>query len=130
MRSSVVERVTYNDEAEGSIPSAPTRAKVTGAALLVGLGWSTLSSVRFIWGLLLVALGFFMVWKTAWFMDLFGRIPWAEQHMTTSFGAGLGGSWMWYKLLGILVIAAAILYMTGTLQIIVINLLGAFFGAR
>lgn len=95
--------------------------------MLVQVLLCMLPGMRFIWGLLLVALGFFMVWKTTWFMDLFGRIPWAEQHLTTSFGTGLGGSWMWYKLLGILVIVAAIMYMTGTLQILVINLLGSFF---
>lgn len=78
--------------------------------------------------ILLMALGFSMVWKTPWFLDMFGRVPWAEAHMTSSLGAGFGGSWMWYKLLGIVIIAIAILYLTGVLQILLVNTLGTFFG--
>ena len=90
---------------------------------------TTLLHVRFFIGLLIIAVGFSMVWKTTWYLDVFGRVPWAEQHLTTSFGAGLGGSWMWYKLLGIVVIVAALLYMTGILQGILVTILGPFFGA-
>lgn len=86
-------------------------------------------SRRFAITILLVALGFTMVWRTTWFLGAFGRIPWAEAHMTSSFGAGMGGSWMWYKLLGIIIIAVAILYLTGVLQILLVNTLGTFFGA-
>lgn len=83
---------------------------------------------RFAITLLLITVGFSMVWRTPWFLDIFGRVPWAEQHMTTSLGAGMGGSWMWYKLLGVLVIAVAILYLTGVLQLLLVNILGPFFG--
>lgn len=79
--------------------------------------------------ILLIALGFSMVWRTTWFLGAFGRVPWAEAHLTSSFGAGLGGSWMWYKLLGILVIVVAILYLSGVLQVLLVNTLGTFFGS-
>lgn len=87
-----------------------------------------MNRVRFFTGMLLIAIGFVMVWKTPWFLDIFGRIPWAEKHFSSSFGAGMGGSWMWYKLLGALIIAIAILYMTGLLQGILVGILGPFFG--
>lgn len=86
-------------------------------------------SRRFAITLILAAIGFSMVWRTTWFLGAFGRIPWAEAHLTSSFGAGMGGSWMWYKLLGIVIIAVAILYLTGVLQILLVNTLGTFFGA-
>lgn len=84
--------------------------------------------VRFLIGLAIIAVGFLMVWKTAWFLDIFGRVPWAERNFTTSFGAGMGGSWMWYKLLGVTTIVAALLYMTGILQTMLVRILGPFFG--
>lgn len=89
----------------------------------------TLLNVRFLIGMLIIAVGFLLVWKTPWFLSVFGRVPWAEEHFTTSFGAGFGGSWMWYKLLGLLTIVAAILYMTGTLQALLVSTLGVFFGS-
>lgn len=85
--------------------------------------------MRFLIGMLIIAVGFLLVWKTPWFLSVFGRVPWAEENLTTSFGAGFGGSWMWYKLLGLLTIAAAILYMTGTLQSILVSILGPFFAS-
>ena len=84
---------------------------------------------RFAVTLLLMVIGFTMVWRTTWFLGVFGRVPWAETHMTSSFGSGMGGSWMWYKLLGVLIIVVAILYLTGVLQILLVNTLGTFFGA-
>lgn len=85
--------------------------------------------MRFFIGLIFIAVGFVMVWRTSWFLDIFGRVPWAEDRLTSSFGAGMGGSWMWYKLLGILTIVGAILYMTGILQGILVSILGPFFGS-
>ncbi|TSC71588.1 MAG: Uncharacterized protein G01um101438_1019 [Parcubacteria group bacterium Gr01-1014_38] len=88
-----------------------------------------LVSLRFGITLILVTIGFLMVWKTPWFLEMFGRVPWAEKHLTGGFGAGAGGSWLWYKLLGIITIVAAILYLTGILQALLTNILGVFFGS-
>lgn len=121
----------------GSVPSTPTRYNklvplkylipliAAGALFLAGLAAFV---PRLAITLALIAVGFTMVWRTTWWLGIFGRVPWAEQHLTTSFGAGLGGSWMWYKLLGIVVIAIAILYFTGLLQAILVSILGPFFG--
>lgn len=83
---------------------------------------------RFAITLILLAVGFGMVARPQWFLSLFGRIAWAEEHFTSGFGAGMGGSWGWYKILGVLIIVAGLLYFTGLLQILLVNLLGAFFG--
>lgn len=88
-----------------------------------------LISPRFGITLLLITIGFLMVWKTSWFLEMFGRNAWAEEHLTGGFGAGAGGSWLWYKLLGIITIVAAILYLTGVLQALLTSILGPFFGA-
>lgn len=99
---------------------------LAGSLILLVLAFTLSPRVGFT--LVFIALGFTMVWKTTWFLDVFGRVPWAEQHLTTSFGAGFGGSWMWYKLLGVVVIAVALLYLTGVLHILLVNTLGVFFG--
>ncbi|MDP3685893.1 MAG: hypothetical protein Q8R32_03615 [bacterium] len=88
-----------------------------------------LISPRFGTTILLVTLGFLMVWRTQWFLEMFGRIPWAEEKLTGGLGAGSGGSWLWYKLLGIITIVAAILYLTGILQALLTNILGVFFSS-
>ncbi len=83
---------------------------------------------RFAITLIFIAVGFSMVARTSWILGIFGRVPWAEEHLTGGFGAGLGGSWAWYKLLGVAIIVGALLYFTGLLQIILVNVLGPFFG--
>ena len=42
-----------------------------------------------------MAIGFFVVSKTDTFLNLFGRVEWAERKL------GSGGSWTFYKLLGV-----------------------------
>lgn len=77
----------------------------------------------------ILALGFSMVWKTVWWLDTFGRNAWAERNLTSGLGSGAGGSWLFYKLLGIIIIIGGALYWLGSLQNILINTLGTFFGA-
>lgn len=63
---------------------------------------------RLIIGGLGVALGFYMVTKTEWWLNTFGRIHWAEKHLTTS-----GGSRIMYKIIGIIFILLSFTYITG-----------------
>jgi len=64
--------------------------------------------MKFIFGIILVAIGFTMVWKTeAWF-SFFGRIAFAEKYLGTE-----GGSRLFYKLIGILGIFIGLLLITG-----------------
>lgn len=78
---------------------------------------------------MIAGVGFTMVWKTSWWLEMFGRNSWAEEHLTSGFGSGMGGSWMFYKLLGIITIVCAFLFVTGLLQNIAVSVLGTFFGA-
>jgi hypothetical protein len=74
---------------------------------------------------LVALLGFFMVWKTEWFLQNFGRIDWAEEHLGTSGGTRLG-----YKLVGLIFIIGSVLSATGALGEIVLSLFGSLFGIQ
>lgn len=62
-------------------------------------------------GLLFVAIGYLLTWKANAFLGNFGRIAWFEQHLGTE-----GGSRLFYKLLGMLLIIFGLLYATGLAQ--------------
>lgn len=97
-----------------------------GGLLFVGL---VFISPRLAITVTIMTLGFTMVWKTSWWLETFGRNPWAEQHLTGGLGAGAGGSWLLYKLLGIVTMVLGFLYLTGGLQSILTNTLGTFFSS-
>lgn len=61
---------------------------------------------RIIVGLLVCGLGWLMVWKTAWFLEMLGMVDWAEQHL------GSGGTRLFYKLLGTLIIIIGFIVIT------------------
>ena len=84
-----------------------------------------LLSFKWFFAILIMGTGFTMVWKTVWWLDMFGRNPWAEKFLGSG---GWGGSWLFYKLLGIVVMVGAFLYATGLLQTIFVGTLGKFFG--
>jgi len=75
--------------------------------------------LQYIVGFGVIGLGFMMVWKSDWFVQNFGASQWAEEHM---------GSYMFYKLLGVTGIVAAVLLMTGALGDIVLGIFGPMFG--
>ena len=52
---------------------------------------------KFIFGMLISAIGFLFILKTQWFLYNFGRIPFGEKYF------GGGGSRLFYKLIGILI---------------------------
>ncbi|MBI3957039.1 MAG: hypothetical protein HY340_03560 [Candidatus Kerfeldbacteria bacterium] len=62
-------------------------------------------------GLIMVAVGYFLTWKANDFLANFGRIAFFERHLGTE-----GGSRLFYKLLGILLIITGFLFATGMLQ--------------
>ncbi len=64
--------------------------------------------LKIIIGLIGIAAGFMLVWKSEWIYQNFGGIAWAEKHFGTE-----GGSRIFYKLIGIFVILVSILIMTG-----------------
>ncbi|MEK7856545.1 MAG: hypothetical protein AAB288_10675 [Acidobacteriota bacterium] len=76
-------------------------------------------------GIFAIIIGALLVIKSEWFLQNFGSIQWAEEHMGSS-----GGSRLMYKLLGIAAILIALMLMTNLLQLILINVLGPLFGLK
>ena len=74
-------------------------------------------------GLIMIAVGFTMVKFTLWFVTNLGRIPWFERHLHT-----FGGTFLFYKLLGLLLCFFGILHMTGLLHPFTGWILGSLFG--
>ncbi len=77
--------------------------------------------MKYIFGILAVVVGALLVIKTSWFVENFGTSAWAEQH----FG---GGSYTWYKLVGLIIIFVAMLVMTGMFGPIFLGIFGSLFG--
>lgn len=61
-------------------------------------------------GIIMVAVGFLMNWKTEWLIENFGKLEWPEEHLGSS-----GGTRLFYKLLGIGLIILGFMTMTGLL---------------
>lgn len=76
-------------------------------------------------GILVILVGVFLVVKTEWIYAFTGPIGWAEEHLGSE-----GGSRLFIKLLGVLVIIGALLAGTGILGNIVRAIFGTFLGPR
>ncbi len=77
-------------------------------------------------GLIMVAVGFLLVWKTEWLVENFGHVDWAEQHLGSD-----GGTRLFWKLIGILIILIGFGTLTGIFQdILVITLSPLFRGVQ
>ena len=71
---------------------------------------------------LAIAVGAILVIKTEWFIQNFGTSSWAEEHMGTS-----GGTRLFYKLVGIVIILIAFLGISGLLGDMVLGFFGNLF---
>jgi len=60
-------------------------------------------------GLIVTGAGVFLIIKTEWFLNNFGRISWFEDKLGTEGGSRLG-----YKLVGMLMIFVGIVILTGS----------------
>ena len=76
-------------------------------------------------GIILVVIGFLLVWKTHPIVDFAGHSDWAEQHLGTE-----GGTYLLYKLIGLLLIFFGLMAITGLHQGFLEGTLGKVFGAR
>jgi len=74
--------------------------------------------MSYLFALIVVLLGLVLVIKSEWFMNNFGRIAWAEEHL------GGGGSRLMYKLIGLVFIFGAIFAVTGIMEDIVVGIFG------
>lgn len=81
--------------------------------------------MRYFIGSIVIVLGFLLVWKADYLVNNWGRVEWAETHLSTE-----GGTRVLYKIIGIVVIIGAFLAMTGLLQDIFRSTLGPLFGLR
>ena len=81
--------------------------------------------MKYFVGIFAITIGVILVIKNEWFLQNFGSIQWAEEHLGSS-----GGSRLMYKLLGLAAIIIALMLMTNLLQIILINVLGPLFGIK
>jgi hypothetical protein len=69
--------------------------------------------MNYIIGAVLVVVGALLVIKSEWFLQNFGTVSWAEQHLGVN-----GGSRLFYKLIGLLIVIIGFMLIT--------NLFGAF----
>ncbi len=60
-------------------------------------------------GILILGGGVFMIMKTEWIINNFGRIAWFEEKLGTEGGTRLG-----YKLIGLTTVILGIIVMTGS----------------
>lgn len=63
-----------------------------------------------------------LAWKANWLYENFGGVEWAE----AKFGL-YGGSRIFYKLMGILIIVVGLLAMTGLLGPVIMGTIGKLF---
>jgi len=75
---------------------------------------------RVLLGLVVMVVGFLITWKTKYVIIWFGRIPWAEKHL------GSGGTWTFYKLLGVLIAFIGIFIVTNIISGILESFAGIF----
>ncbi|PIX62139.1 hypothetical protein CO057_01155 [Candidatus Uhrbacteria bacterium CG_4_9_14_0_2_um_filter_41_50] len=77
---------------------------------------------RIVIGLLVIALGLSMVWKTDFYLRALGMVSWAERNL------GGGGTRLFYKLLGILIIFVGMMITTNLFDKFMTWLVGGLFG--
>lgn len=77
--------------------------------------------MRIFIGILVIIIGYLISWKSEWMLRVFGRVAWAEEHLGLE-----GGTRLFYKFLGIIVILLGIFAITGILTDILNVLAGLF----
>ncbi|MEA3272394.1 MAG: hypothetical protein U9P90_01870 [Patescibacteria group bacterium] len=78
--------------------------------------------MKYFFGILGMIVGFILVWKSGWFLANFGRVDFADKYLGT-----FGGTRMFYKLLGVLTILICLIWVTGTLDNIIMAVFGPMF---
>lgn len=73
-------------------------------------------------GLIGIATGFMMTWKSEWLLENFGRIDWAEEKLS-----GYGGTRIFWKLFGLGVIIFSMMHMFGLWQATAMAILSPIF---
>lgn len=71
--------------------------------------------MRIFAGLIATIIGGLITWKANWIVNTFGRVPWAEKWLGAE-----GGSRLFWKLMGILIIIIGWFYMVGWTEDIIL----------
>jgi uncharacterized membrane protein len=79
--------------------------------------------MRFIWGIIWILVGVAVMRYNYHIVQIFGRVDWAERHLS----GGLGGTYLMYKLVGLVIVLFAMLYMFNAMGFL-IEPLGPVFG--
>jgi len=80
-----------------------------------------MSLLRIFGGVALIIAGIPFVLWTQWFMENFGTVGWAEEKL------GPGGSWLFWKLVGVGISIIGMLLATGLLGGLLIGTVGRLF---
>jgi hypothetical protein len=73
-------------------------------------------------GLIGIAVGFLIIWKSEWIYRNFGAIDWAEMHLGSD-----GGTRLLWKLIGLAIIFLSTLLMFGMMGDIINGIFGSLF---
>jgi hypothetical protein len=71
--------------------------------------------MKFVWGIVWIIVGILVMRYNFSIVQLFGKVGWAENHLS----GGLGGTYTMYKLLGLLIVILALLYMFNSIDFLV-----------
>jgi len=69
--------------------------------------------MKYIITLVLVLIGFLIIWKSEQVFEMFGTSNWAEEHLH-------GGTRLFIKLIGLAIILLSFLYVTGIVESILV----------
>lgn len=72
--------------------------------------------MRYIFGTIVIVIGFLIIWKSEWLLQNFGRIDWAEEKLGSD-----GGTRLFYKLVGLAIIFISFLYMGGFVEALLLR---------
>jgi len=81
--------------------------------------------MRIFIGIILIVIGFLMVWKTNGIVSFTGQSGWAERNLGT-----MGGTYLMYKFIGIIVIFFGLLAITNLYQGFLQGTVGTLLGGR
>lgn len=80
--------------------------------------------MKYFFMILAIMVGAVLILKTEWFVENFGRIAWADEHLGTG-----GGTRLMYKLIGLAMILVSLLVFTGGVQVVILKIFGPLFRA-
>lgn len=80
--------------------------------------------MRIVSGLIGIAVGTLLVWKTYPIVSFTGKFDWAER----IFSGGFGGTYFFIKLLGLALVVLSILHMVGLLDVLLLPFGNVFGG--